>query len=343
MCRCSPSWPSSSARAAWPRRRSRWPRTRPRALLAGIGLVGVTAALTLVRTGPDVSPLAPALHRRAPGGAPRRDGRRGGDGAGADDERARLHLDRGLRRVLLAAARGARLRGAHDRRARRRPAGRARPHRRVGLAHALRHGLGGGLRPHPAPRAPARRRPHRRPHRPAQPHRLRRRRRAPARDGRGAAASRSRSWSSTSTTSSSSTTATATRPATACSSSWPGVDRIAAPRRPDRALRRRRVRPADRGHERGPGRQGARAPGPLARGPVDVGLRHLLRGRVARRGDPARRRAPLRGEAPARYAEVPTATPGAPGISSGHTGSRSASALAIWRAITSRWISFAPS
>jgi diguanylate cyclase (GGDEF)-like protein len=29
----------------------------PRALLAGIGLVGVTAALTLVRTGPDVSPL----------------------------------------------------------------------------------------------------------------------------------------------------------------------------------------------------------------------------------------------------------------------------------------------
>ena len=29
----------------------------PRALLAGIGLVGVTAALTLLRTGPDVSPL----------------------------------------------------------------------------------------------------------------------------------------------------------------------------------------------------------------------------------------------------------------------------------------------
>ena len=28
----------------------------PRTLLAGIGLVGVTAALTLLRTGPDVSP-----------------------------------------------------------------------------------------------------------------------------------------------------------------------------------------------------------------------------------------------------------------------------------------------
>ena len=50
-----------------------------------------------------------------------------------------------------------------------------------------------------------------------------------------------------------------------------------------------------------------------------------------------------RGEAPGAYAEVPTATPGAPGISSGHTGSRSASALAIWRAMTSRWISLAPS
>ena len=79
------------------------------------------------------------------------------------------------------------------------------------------------------------------------------------------------------------------------------------------------------------------------RGPVDVGRRALLRRRVARRGARARRRAPLRGEAPAPYAEVPTATPGAPGISSGHTGSRSASALAIWRAMTSRWISLAPS
>ena len=46
---------------------------------------------------------------------------------------------------------------------------------------------------------------------------------------------------------------------------------------------------------------------------------------------------------PGAYAEVPTATPGAPGISSGHTGSRSASAFAIWRAMTSRWISLAPS
>ncbi len=49
------------------------------------------------------------------------------------------------------------------------------------------------------------------------------------------------------------------------------------------------------------------------------------------------------GNPPTTYAEVPTATPGAPGISSGHTGSRSASALAIWRAMTSRWISLAPS
>ena len=42
-------------------------------------------------------------------------------------------------------------------------------------------------------------------------------------------------------------------------------------------------------------------------------------------------------------ASAPTATPGAPGMISGHTGSRSLSCLAIWRAITSRWISFAPS
>ena len=49
--------------------------------------------------------------------------------------------------------------------------------------------------------------------------------------------------------------------------------------------------------------------------------------------------------APARaaYASAPTATPGAPGMSSGHTGSRSLSCLAIWRAMTSRWISLAPS
>ncbi len=45
----------------------------------------------------------------------------------------------------------------------------------------------------------------------------------------------------------------------------------------------------------------------------------------------------------ASYASAPTSTPGAPGMISGHTGSRSWSCLAIWRAITSRWISFAPS
>ena len=265
----------------------------PRALLAGIGLVGFTAALTLLRTGPDVSPRHLHVDRPAPGGTARRDGRRGRDGARADDERARLHLDRGLRRVLPAAARGARLRGAHDRGARREPAGRARPYRRVGLDHALRHGLGGGRRPHPAPRAPARGRPHRRPHRPAQPHRLHRRGRPPARDGTapgraaGAGDHRPRRLQARQRPRRPRRRRPPARRARA------GVDRVPAPRRPAGALRRRRVRPPDRGHERGPDRTGARAARPLASRPVDVGRGHLLRRRVARRGVAARRRAPL--------------------------------------------------
>ena len=53
-------------------------------------------------------------------------------------------------------------------------------------------------------------------------------------------------------------------------------------------------------------------------------------------------RRPVR-PAPGAQASAPTATPGAPGMISGHTGSRSWSCLAIWRAMTRRWISFAPS
>ena len=219
----------------------------PRGVMVGLGLVGVTV-------GPDAGPrrtegLAglPAHHGRALHDAHRRHGRGGGHRARSDAERPRLHLDGGLRRVLLPAARGAATRGAHDRRARVEPAAGARANGRVGLGHHLHDGLGGGLHPHQAQRAPPGPGAHRQPHRPAQPHRLRRCGRATARDvptprraGR-ARGHRPRRLQARQ------------RPRRPRCRRPParrarqGLDRIAAAGRPAGTVRRRRVRPDARG------------------------------------------------------------------------------------------------
>jgi hypothetical protein len=118
----------------------------PRGSMVGLGLVGVTMALTLIRAGADVSPVG--LHMTV--------------GlfttligvmvAVAASERglmisARLHLDGGLRRVLLPAGRGAALRGAHDHCTWGEPAVGARADSRVGLGDHLHDGPGGGCHP----------------------------------------------------------------------------------------------------------------------------------------------------------------------------------------------------